>query len=111
MGLVVSSDQGPILVFQVPRFVRVAAAQAGGEYRPVLMPVADAAFAQGAAPAPDNAAVTVPGQPDALVRLPALSSDARLDAPPPGFTVGADWQAGIRADLRLALPPPRRDRI
>jgi len=110
-GLVISSDPGPIFDFQAPRFVRVAAAQAGVEYRPVLMPVADAAFAQGAAPAPDNAAVTVPGQPDALVRLPALSSDARLDAPPPGFTVGADWQAGTGADLRLALPPADADSI
>jgi len=54
--------------------------------------------------------VPVPGQPDALIRLPPLPS---VDAGtvPPGFAAGGDWQVGAGGDLRLALPPAANDAI
>jgi hypothetical protein len=109
-GLAVTSDPGPIFDFQAARFARVAAARAGVEYRAVLLRVADMAFAQGATAAPDVIAVPVPDQPDAMIRLPSLTSTGALDVPP-GFVIGADWQAGAGADLRLALPPAGADTI
>jgi transcription elongation GreA/GreB family factor len=109
-ALAVAADPGPIYDFQAARFVRVGAAAAGVEYRALLCPVADAMYAQGAAPSPALVAVPVPGQPDALIRLPPMPS---VDAGtvPPGFAVGADWQVGAGGDLRLALPPAAADAI
>jgi hypothetical protein len=109
-GLTVTSDPGQIFDFQTARFARIAAAQAGVQYRAVQLPVADAAFAQGVAAAPDIVAVPVPGQPDAMIRMPSLAATDALTLPA-GFAVAADWQAGGGADLRLALPPAATDMI
>ncbi len=109
-SLAVTSDPVPIFDFQAARFARVTAALAGVEYRAVQLGVADAAFAQGAAAAPDIVAVPVAGQPDAMIRLPSLAGTGALDVPR-GFTVGADWQAGAGADLRLMLPLASMDTI
>jgi len=109
-GLAVTSDPGQIFDFQVARFARIAAAQAGVQYRAVQLPVADAAFAQGAVAAPDIIAVPVPGQPDAMIRMPSLAATDALTLPA-GFAVAADWQAGGGADLHLALPPAATDMI
>jgi hypothetical protein len=103
-GLVVTSDPGPIFDVQAARLVRIGAAQAGVEYSAVQLPVADAAFAQGAAAA-GIIATPVPGQPDAMIRLPSLAGTDPLKLPP-GFTSAATWQPGAGADLHLALAPP-----
>jgi len=104
-GLAVTSDPGPIFDVQAARFVRIGAAQAGVEYSAVQLPVVDAAFAQGAAAAPLIIATPVPGQPDAMIRLPSLTGSDPLKLPP-GFASAANWQPGAGADLRLALSPP-----
>ncbi len=104
-ALAVSSDPGPIYDVQAARFVRISAAQAGVEYSAVQLPVLDAAFAQGAAAAPNIIATPVPGQPDAMIRSPSLAGIDPLKLPP-GFTSAANWQPGAGADLRLALSPP-----
>ena len=109
-GLTVAAGPGPIYDFQAARFVRAGAAATGVEYRALLYPVADAMYAQDAVVSPALVAVPVPGQPDALIRLPQLPA---LDAGtvPPGYAAGGDWQVGAGGDLRLALPPAATDAI
>ena len=109
-GLAVAADPGPIYDFQAARFARVGKAAAGVDYRAALCPITDAMYAQGAAASPALVAVPVPGQPDALIRLPPLPS-ADAGTVPPGFAAGGDWQAGAGGDLRLALPPAATDAI
>jgi len=104
-GLAVTSDPGPIFDVQAARFVRIGAAQAGVEYRAVELPIADAAFAQGATPAPGIIPIPVPGQPDAMIRLPMVATTSPLNLPA-GFTIASAWQPGTGADLRLALLQP-----
>lgn len=104
-GLAVASDPGPIFDVQAARFVRISAAQAGVEYRAIELPVTDAAYAQGAAAAPGIIATPVPGQPDAMIRLPSLAGTNPLNLPP-GFASASGWQPGAGADLRLTLLQP-----
>lgn len=106
--LVLTPEPGAIVDFQSAPKIKLAAAQSGVDYRAVMLRLPDAAFAQGAAAGPGLLAVPVPGQPDAMIRLPSL---ADASAVPQGFTVGADWQPGANADLRLALPQATADNI
>ncbi|BAM90274.1 hypothetical protein S58_42890 [Bradyrhizobium oligotrophicum S58] len=107
--LVLTPEPGAIVDFQSAPKIKLAAAQSGVDYRAVLLRLPDAAFAQGAAAGPGLLAVPVPGQPDAIIRLPSLTADP--SAVPQGFTVGADWQPGANADLRLALPQATADNV
>jgi hypothetical protein len=108
--LAVAPEPGAIVDFQLAPKVKLAAAQGGVDYRAVMLRLPDAAFAQGAAAAPGLLAVPVPGQPDAMIRLPSLEATDPSGVPQ-GFTVGADWQAGANADLRLVLPQATADAV
>jgi len=109
-GLAVTSDPGPIFDFRASPTARIASAEAGVEYRAVALRVADAAYAQGAAPSAGIIAVTVPGQPDALIRLPSIAATDPLGIPP-GFKEAKSWTAGSGADLRLVLTALTADSI
>ena len=108
--LALSPEPGAIVDFQAARTLKVAATQSGVDYRAVMLRVPDAAFAQGMPAGPGLLAVPVPGQPDAVIRLPSLTATDPRDVPR-GFTVGADWQAGANSDLRLVLPPADADAV
>ncbi|MGJ5179588.1 hypothetical protein ACQR16_14950 [Bradyrhizobium oligotrophicum] len=108
--LVLTPEPGAIVDFQAAPKIKLAAAQSGVDYRAVVLRLPDAAFAQGAAPGPGLLAVPVPGQPNVVIRLPSLAA-ADPAAVPQGFTIGADWQAGGNADLRLTLPQATADSV
>ncbi|GLH76291.1 hypothetical protein SSBR45G_11990 [Bradyrhizobium sp. SSBR45G] len=108
--LVLTPEPGAVVDFQAVPKVKLAAAQSGVEYRAVMLRLPDAAFAQGAAPGPGLLAVPVPGQPDAMIRLPPLAT-VDPSVVPQGFTLGIDWQAGGNADLRLTLPLATADSV
>lgn len=108
--LALAPEPGAIVDFlSVPK-IRIAAAQGGVDYRAVLLRLPDTAFAQGAPPGPGLLAVPVPGQPDVMIRLPSLAA-ADPGALPQGFALGADWQPGANADLRLPLPQATADSV
>ena len=108
--LALAPEPGAIVDFQAAPKIKIAAAQSGVEYRAVMLRLPDAAFAQGAAPGPGLLVLPVPGQPDAMIRLPSLAA-ADPSGVPRGFTVGADWQAGANAELRLTLPRAAADAV
>src|SRR5262245_5033791 len=108
--LAVTADPAAVVDYRSASGARVAVAAAGVDYRPLVYAVPDAMFAQGAAPAPDIIAVPVPGQPNALIRLPTVGETGALDVPP-GFSVGSDWTPGQGSSLRLPLPPAEADVI
>ncbi len=108
--LALASEPGAIVDFQAAPKVKITAAQSGVSYRAVMLRLPDAAFAQGAAPGPGLLSVPVPGQPDALIRLPSLAATDPRNVPQ-GFTIGADWQPGANADLRLSLPQVAADSV
>ncbi|MGC2776846.1 MAG: hypothetical protein WA418_14555 [Bradyrhizobium sp.] len=108
--LVPTPEPGTIVDFQAAPKIKLGAAQGGVDYRAVMLRIADAAFAQGVPPGPGLLAVPVPGQPDAMIRLPSLDA-ADPSGVPQGFTVGAEWQAGANADLRLTLPQAANDSV
>ncbi|CCD92152.1 hypothetical protein BRAO375_1920032 [Bradyrhizobium sp. ORS 375] len=107
--LVLTPEPGAIVDYQAVPKIKLAAAQSGVDYRAVIWPLPDAAFAQGAAAGPGLLAVPVPSQPDAMIRLPSLAADPSVV--PQGFTLGIDWQPGGNADLRLTLPAATADSV
>ncbi len=78
----------------------------GSNISAVLLAVADAAFAQGAAAAPGVIATPVPGQPDAMIRLPSLAGTDPLKRRPvsPARRIGRPEPARICV-WRYRRPP------
>jgi len=109
-GLAVTIDPAPVVDYDAASFARVAATVSGIDYRPLVCPVADAMYAQGAALGPGLIAVPVAGQPDAVIRLPNLGGTAASDVPA-GLSLASDWQPGAGADLRLPLPAAETDAL